>query len=146
MNVKTKFLTTVQFLNTIKKDIDKSSLAKGALISTISVTIFSVLVSPLLIELGIAILITTLVRKKVLENEEVMQIIKCRLFEFMQYSVGQYDEAVNQISFSFKEISGSNYTSKLNDVKDQSLRYMTDMINVIPKKISKKQGYVFLHG
>jgi len=96
-----------------KKEIDKASLAKGALISTISVTIFSVLGFPLLIELGLAILITTLVKKKVFENEEVMLIIKNRLFEMMQYSVGQYDEAINRVDFSFKEIRESNYTNQL---------------------------------
>ena len=69
-----------------KNEIDKESLAKGAIISTISVTVFSVLGIPFLIELGIAILVTQLVKKHVFGNDEVMEIIKLRLIDIQATS------------------------------------------------------------
>lgn len=126
-----------------KHEIDKKSLAKGALISTISVTIFSILGFPLLIELGLAILITTLVRKKVLENEELMFIIKERLYEIKESSISQYDKVVTNINLYFQEIGNSKLISQLSDVKNQSIKFVFDGLVGLPKQtkslISGKQ-------
>ena len=64
-----------------KNEIKSGHVAKGAIISSVSVAIFSILGLPLLVELGIAIIVTTLVRKKVLENEELMNMVATQIQE-----------------------------------------------------------------
>jgi hypothetical protein len=126
-----------------KKEIDKEALTRGVLISTISVAIFSFLGFPLLIELGIAILITTLVKKKVLENEEIMFVIKERLYKIKESSLSQFSNVLSNINFSFKEIGESKFTSQLSVVKNQSIKFVYDGIVGLPQQtknlISGKQ-------
>jgi len=64
-----------------KHKLEKEALAKGATIASISVIIFTALGLPMLIELGIVIVVTMLVRKHIVENEELLLLLKCRVVE-----------------------------------------------------------------
>ena len=57
------------------------AMFKGATVSTVSIAIFSVLGLPILIELGVSIVIVGLVRKKLLDNQEVETYLKSKLDE-----------------------------------------------------------------
>lgn len=59
-----------------KKELDKSAFAKSAGLTMFSSIIFSVLGAPFLIELVVVMACTYLVRKKVLDNEEVLNMMK----------------------------------------------------------------------
>ena len=100
-----------------KNEIDKESLAKGAIISTISVTVFSVLGIPFLIELGIAILVTQLVKKHVFGNDEVMEIIKLRLIDIQATSKLGLVTINNSLNMSLKKIHKNNYNNQIKQLK-----------------------------
>ncbi len=120
-----------------KNSIDKKSLIKGAVISTVSVAIFSVLGFPLLIELGIAIILTTLVRKKILENEVVLSLIDNRLNEIKEVSKDQFKLVVLKIDLLFEEIEESTLMSQLSDVKDESWNFVTVTIPSLPQQTQR---------
>ena len=61
-----------------KQQIDPKHALVGAGLAGISACIFAVLGLPILIELGIAITVTTLLRRHVIKNEELIQFIKLR--------------------------------------------------------------------
>jgi hypothetical protein len=109
----------------MKKEIKSSHVAKGAIISTVSVAVFSILGFPLLIELGIAIIITILIRKKVLENDEFMSIVALQINYVKQSSKYKYDWVSDKLLSSFKAINSSSYMSQLNKITAQSFKLVT---------------------
>jgi hypothetical protein len=62
-----------------KHKFETGSLIKGAGIASTSVVIFAFLGLPLLVELGIVIVVTMLVRKHIVDNNELHMIIKQRM-------------------------------------------------------------------
>lgn len=62
-----------------KHKFEVNALVKGASIATTSVVIFSLLGLPLLVELGIVIVVTMLVRKHIVDNDELHLLIKQRM-------------------------------------------------------------------
>ena len=92
-------------------------MAKGAVISTISVTVFSVLGIPFLIELGIAILVTQLVKKHVFGNDEVMEIIKLRLIDIQGTSKLGLVTINNSLNMSLKKIHKNHYNIQIKQLK-----------------------------
>lgn len=61
-----------------KQQIDPKHALVGAGLAGISACIFAVLGLPILIELGIVITVTTLLRRHVIKNDELIQFIKLR--------------------------------------------------------------------
>ena len=108
-----------------KNEIKSGHVAKGAIISSVSVAIFSILGLPLLVELGIAIIVTTLVRKKVLENEELMNMVATQIQEIKQSSLNQYNTVTSSLTNSFTEITHSKYMDQLSKINYQSFKKIT---------------------
>ncbi len=68
---------TSAFAYTKKKmELDKSSFAKSAIVTTSSMALFSVLGMPILFELVIGAVATKALRKKILDDEDLMKDIK----------------------------------------------------------------------
>lgn len=61
-----------------KQQLDSQQVAVGAGLAGISTCIFAVLGLPVLIELGIAITVTSLLRRHVITNEQLIQFIKAK--------------------------------------------------------------------
>jgi hypothetical protein len=60
---------------TKKKKIDGASMAKGASMAAISAAVFGILGMPILVELVIVLVVGNLLRKHVLDNQLLMQMI-----------------------------------------------------------------------
>jgi len=59
-----------------KKKLSGKKMMEGAVLSTISIAIFSALVFPLLIELAIVITISKLIRNYIFSPDEILKFIK----------------------------------------------------------------------
>lgn len=57
-------------------EVDKTAMAKSVVITTSSTIIFSVFGLPILFELVLVCVLTTLLRKKVLDNEALHKLLK----------------------------------------------------------------------
>jgi hypothetical protein len=70
-----------------KQQIDPKHAAVGAGLAGMSACIFAVLGLPVLIELGIAITVTTLLRRHVINNDDLVQFIKAKALNISLASV-----------------------------------------------------------
>jgi len=64
-----------------KRKIDLKSMAKGAAIAGVSAAVFAALGMPILVELVIVVVLMSLLRKHVLDNEELIALVRQRLSE-----------------------------------------------------------------
>ena len=72
-----------------KHEFEKLAFVKGASLATVSAIIFATLGFPVIFELGIALVVTFLLRKHILDNEAVLYIIKTRSVE-LGFGVKEY--------------------------------------------------------
>lgn len=89
-----------------KHEFEKMAFAKGATLATVSAIIFATLGFPIIFELGIAIAITFLLRKHILDNEAVLFVIKSRTIE-LGFSIKEYVCIIQEKNFI--RIPGKNY-------------------------------------
>lgn len=76
---------TSAFAYTKKKmEFDKSAFAKSAIVTSSSMALFSILGMPILFELVIVAVATKVLRKKVLDNEQLIEDIKKQVKEFSE--------------------------------------------------------------
>ncbi|MFC1588271.1 hypothetical protein ACFL54_08170 [Planctomycetota bacterium] len=77
MGIAVVFCTAYSYF--IKKhQLDKKELAKGATLAGVSAAIFSVLGMPVLIEFGVVIVATKIIRDQVFDNDECLAYIKSK--------------------------------------------------------------------
>lgn len=96
-----------------KHKLEKEAFVKGASIASVSVIIFTVLGLPMLVELGIVIVVTMLVRKHIVENEELLLLLKGRMIELSKNS--------KISSIRFKENITEINRNMISRLKDKSM-------------------------